>query len=250
MFCFYSICQNKVREKATIALTLLLMTSYGQNQNPLPDKKVDWVIQTNLIRPVFGDAELGILRKDSKARDFLVFGRRAWHGMRYTGSSNQDISGFSIGAQYRFRIRESPTIIKKKKDYNQYLTKSKFPRSSFFWGPYFEYFSYSGTGPSPKLNSSWFTIKSKIPIPDEFSSKTQIQYGLIAGYTIVNRDRFYFETYVGAGLNRQKVENNRIALDYDANRTYTYNGGEMDYDEYNDSGSNAKIGLSIGLKIK
>ncbi|MDA8885987.1 hypothetical protein N8368_02455 [Bacteroidia bacterium] len=54
--------------------SILNLSVYSQDANTTAHG-IDWVVQTNLVRPLFGDVELGLQRRDKKNGDILVFGR-------------------------------------------------------------------------------------------------------------------------------------------------------------------------------
>ena len=238
-----------LREQITIGIILLFQLSYAQNVGSVVDNDPDWVVQTNLMRPLFGDVELGVLRKKSTGGDFLVLGRYLWLNppnsplgeySRHFGGFNHKAKGFSAGLQYRFKLKP------KKNEYVKYLKESSIDRKRLFYGPYIEYFEFRSSGPGYYYNY-YRPIVSSITIPDGTSETKSIGAGLLFGSTLIEKAKFYSDAYIGLGLEQSRYRETEPLFQYSNGKSIYI--GQIDESSFQQVTVQVKFGLNIGLKL-
>lgn len=230
---------------------IVSLSLFSQNRDT-STKKVEWVIQTDLLRPFLGDAGLGLLRKTVKGNDIQLYGRMVYinpeysilgWGLPFDGYDIKKISGLAIGMQYRTPLRKKDSFINESEDKD-----SRFSYS-LFWGPYLEYSQYLG---SEWRNYSYQNELSN-PLPRLQFQTRNVHTGLSIGSSIINRSRLYSEVNLGFGIRiidhlESMTYYNHILDEETQDRTYTYSGPQY-ANGYTKIRPEAKLAINIGFKI-
>ena len=237
-----------MKSRLLILLITVFLTiySYGQ-KNESSEKEIGWVVQTNLIRPIFYDAELGLLRRDNDKGDFLIYGRYLvldpWGDISsgpicYYGDWGTDLEGFALGAQYRIKPKSKSSVNTK------YAKSTRGIFKTYFWGPYLEYAEYNGSG-----DYSFRNIVSTIAIPDYDSKSSVFFLGALIGAPIIDGPLVYSDFYLGVGASMINYSVFHPEFDYNIDDRLTYYEGNNYSTERSFFEPHIKIGLNIGLKL-
>ena len=201
-----------------------------------------YIIQTNLVRPLFGDFETSVLFAKNER-----FGIHALVRYIYANENNTPLlltnhgygadnhSGFAMGFQLRRLVGQPKT------EYSRFTSSS--PDLNVFWGPYVEQAYIDGR--------SMFYKQSGEKLGESKEEMFKTSVGVVLGLPIFTRQSMYSECYFGIGVFYSKYKSTLPEESHsEENLGREYVGERIITNRYTEVLPELKFGINIGFKRK